>query len=218
MEGYAREAASRSRSARTPDLEQHVRSIQAQAVKALARMAEKRDPYTHHHQVRVSRLSGAIGRSLGLSAAELEGLELGALVHDIGKIYVPMEILNRPGRLTGAEFELIKSHTEVGVDIVDDMDLPWPVREIIVQHHERLDGSGYPLGLAGGDICLEARIVAVADVVEAMASHRPYRPAVGLTPALETVAAQSGIAFDADVVSACLAVVRDSSLGLEQPD
>ena len=131
------------------------------------------------------------------------------MIHDIGKIYVPAEILNRPGRLTKAEFEIIKSHAEVGYDIIKDVKFPWPVAQMVLQHHERMDGSGYPNGLHGEDIILEARILAVADVVEAITAHRPYRPAVGLEKALLEIEAHRGPLYDPEVADACLHLMRD---------
>ncbi len=171
----------------------------------IARMTETRDPYTAGHQKRVGDLSAAIAERLGLTPAEVEGIRRGAEVHDVGKIGVAAEILSRPGRLDDLEFALVKRHCDLGADILRHADLPWPISGIAKQHHERLDGSGYPAGLMGTDIILPARIVAVADVVEAMAHHRPYRPALGIEAALSEVKENAGIQFDADVVGACLA-------------
>ncbi len=184
-------------------------------IRAIARTVEKRDPYTAGHQQRVAELSVAIGRELQLDEDRLEGLRLGATIHDIGKIYVPAEILNRPGRLSAPEFAIIKSHPEVGYDIVKDVKFPWPVAETIRCHHERLDGSGYPRGLKGEAIPLEARILAVADVVEAMASHRPYRPGHGIDAALEEIARHRGEWYDATAVDACLRLFRERSFRLD---
>jgi putative nucleotidyltransferase with HDIG domain len=170
----------------------------------IARMTETRDPYTAGHQSRVGDLSGAIATRLGLSPTEVEGVRRGAQVHDVGKIGVAAEILSRPGQLDPLEFALVKRHCVLGAAILRGADLPWPVSEIAEQHHERLDGSGYPSGLRGDEIGLPARIVAVADVVEAMAHHRPYRPALGIDAALAEVAGNAGVLFDPDVVAACL--------------
>ena len=156
-----------------------------QTIRALALTVEKRDPYTAGHQERVSRLASAIASAMGMPPEQVEGIRLGGIIHDIGKIYIPAEILNRPGRLTNTEFAIIKTHPEVGHDIMKDVHFPWPVQEMILQHHERLDGSGYPHGLKGEEILLEARILAVADVVEAISSHRPYRPSRGIEAAVE---------------------------------
>ena len=176
-------------------------------IKALASTIEKKDPYTAKHQQRVSLIVQAIAAKMGLSKKRIEGLYTAALVHDIGKIIVPAEILSKPGRLTEIEFSIIKEHPRVGYEILKDVDFPWPVAEIILQHHERMDGSGYPRGLTGDDILLEARILAVADVVEAMSSHRPYRPALGIDKALEEISKNKGKLYDSRVVEACLRAV-----------
>jgi len=183
---------------------------------AVALTVEKRDPYTAGHQLRVMALCAAIGQELNFSEDRLEGLRLGATIHDIGKIYVPAEILNRPGKLTAPELEIIKSHPQVGYDIVKDVKFPWPVKEMILQHHERLDGSGYPQGLKGDEIILEARILAVADVVEAMSSHRPYRAGLGLDAALAQVRQEAGTRLDAQVVDACERVFREEGFAFEK--
>ncbi|MDO8786617.1 MAG: PAS domain S-box protein [Sulfuritalea sp.] len=172
-------------------------------IQAIATTIETRDPYTAGHQQRVSRLAAAIAREMGLNQARVTGVQRGAEIHDIGKIYVPAEILNRPGKLSDIEFSMIKTHPQVGYDIIKDIEFPWPIAEMILQHHERLDGSGYPHGLTGNAISLEAKIIAVADVVEAMMNHRPYRPALGLDSALEAIDRGSGRLYDAAVVAAC---------------
>lgn len=174
-----------------------------QTVQAIALTVEKRDPYTAGHETRVAHLATAIGTHMGLTPEVLEGLRLGATIHDIGKIWLPAEILNRPGPLTSLEFDLVKSHAEVGWDIVRDINFPWPVAEMIRQHHERPDGSGYPRGLKGDEILMEARILAVADVVEAMASHRPYRAALGVDRAMQELRWGAGKLYDKDIVEAC---------------
>jgi putative two-component system response regulator len=178
-----------------------------QMIEALVIALEKRDPYTAGHQKRVSLLSSAIAGELGLSQDRMDALHLGGLVHDVGKIYVPAEILNRTGTLSDMEFGLIRAHPQVGYDIVKGIAFPWPVKEMVLQHHERLDGSGYPAGLRGDAINIEARIIAVADVVEAMSSFRPYRPAVGMDKALEEIARNSGRLYDPDAVAACQRVI-----------
>ncbi|MBC5767662.1 HD domain-containing phosphohydrolase [Ramlibacter albus] len=185
-----------------------------QTIDTVARAVEKRDPYTAGHQHRVAQIAVAIAREMGLPPARVEGVRLGAMVHDIGKIYVPAEILSRPGKLLPAEYELIRSHAQVGYDIMAGIDFPWPVAEMIVQHHERLDGSGYPAGLKGDEIVLEARILAVADVVEAMAAFRPYRPALGIDAALQEVESRRGQWFDAQVVDACVRIFRERNFRL----
>lgn len=178
---------------------------------AVTRVAEARDPYTSGHQRRVAALAAAIAEELGWGRQAVEGIHLGAMIHDIGKIHLPAEILSKPSRLNDIEFSLIKSHPQVGYDILKDIDFPWPVAEIAHQHHERLDGSGYPQGLKGDEICPEARIVSVADIVEAMASHRPYRAGLGIEAALKEVESQKGTLLDADAVDACLKIFREGS-------
>ncbi len=176
-------------------------------VDAVVATIERRDPYTSGHQRRVARLAVAIAQGLGWPPARVEGLRLGALVHDIGKIAVPAEILARPGRLNAAEFALVREHAAAGAEIMAQVALPWPIRDMIAQHHERLDGSGYPLGLSGAAICEEARVIAVADVLESIASHRPYRPALGVDEGLAELARGRGTLFDPDAVDACARVV-----------
>jgi len=209
---------------RTDDLRMALMSLQEsqsryhrmleQTIQAIALTVEKRDPYTAGHQTRVSQLAIAIGEGMGMPADSLEGLRLGAMIHDIGKIYLPAEILTRPGRLSDIEFSLVKTHCEVGREIVSGVSFPWPVAEMIHQHHERLDGNGYPRGLQAEEILPEAKILAVADVVEAMASHRPYRPALGIEKALVEIQRGSGTAYDPDVVAVCLRLFQD---GYELP-
>jgi PAS domain S-box-containing protein/putative nucleotidyltransferase with HDIG domain len=167
-----------------------------QMVDVLAATVEVRDPYTAGHQRRVAQLACAIAREMGLPEDLIEGLRMAAQIHDIGKIYTPAEILSRPGRLNPPELELVRTHPQAGYEILRKIDFPWPVAEIVRQHHERLDGSGYPQGLKGEEIRLEARIMAVADVVEAMASHRPYRPAHTIEEALEEIARYKGQLYD----------------------
>jgi HD-GYP domain-containing protein (c-di-GMP phosphodiesterase class II) len=166
-------------------------------------MVEKRDPYTAGHQQRVARLACAIAREMNLSGHVMEGIGMAGAIHDLGKIAVPAEILSKPTQLTMEEFSLVKSHARAGFEILKNIDFPWPVAQIACQHHERMNGTGYPDGLKGEDILLEARIIAVADTVEAMASHRPYRPALGIDAALEAVNQGKGDLYDAQVVDAC---------------
>ncbi len=173
-------------------------------VLAMSHVVETRDPYTAGHERRVAELAMAIAREMGLSGDELEGLRVAALIHDIGKIAVPAEILTRPGRLSRDEFRLVMQHSQAGYDIVAGIHFGRPVAEVILQHHERLDGSGYPAGLAGDQMLAEARILAVADVVEAMASHRPYRPSMGVAAALAEIRDGAGKLYDADVAEACM--------------
>jgi hypothetical protein len=185
-------------------------------VQALAAAGESRDPYTQGHQRRVRDLAQAIAVELGIEGDRLRGLCVAAEVHDIGKIRVPIEILSKPGRLTDPEWQLVKQHADAGYDILKGIAFPWPVADIVRQHHEKLDGSGYPLGLRGDDILLEARVLCVADVVEAMASNRPYRPALGVAAALDEVARHRGELFDGDAVDACLRVFAAGSFSLEE--
>lgn len=185
-------------------------------VTAMARTLEMRDPYTAGHQQRVTALALAIAGEMALNPTQIEGLKFGGMIHDIGKISVPAEILSKPGRLTAIEFSLIKQHPETGHQIVADIDFPWPMAQMIVQHHERLDGSGYPAGLKGEEIMLEARILAVADVVEAMSSHRPYRASLGMEAALAEIECGSGLQYDATVAAACLKVIRGNGLCLPE--
>lgn len=180
-----------------------------ETIRAIAMTAEKRDPYTAGHQRRVAGLAAKIARKLRWDQDRIEGLRLGATIHDIGKIYLPGEILNRPGKLSQPEFDLIKTHTEVGREIMAGVHFPWPVCEMIAQHHERLDGTGYPLGLKGDAIVEEAKIIAVADVVEAITSHRPYRPALGIEVAVEEIKRGRGTAYGPAIADACLEIVQD---------
>jgi HD-GYP domain-containing protein (c-di-GMP phosphodiesterase class II) len=162
----------------------------------------------------VGELAAAIGAEMGLPQGAVKGLRLAGYVHDIGKISVPAEILSKPSRLTAIEFELIKSHSQSGHDVLKGLDFPWPLAEVMLQHHERLDGSGYPRKLKGDEIILEARIMAVADVVEAMSSHRPYRAGLGVDVALKEIATNSGKFYDAQAVAACLRLFRDKGYEL----
>lgn len=187
--------------------EHAVLNVLFQTIDAIGSTIEKKDPYTSGHQRRVALLAAQIAREIGLPQREVNGVWFGALIHDVGKIYVPAEVLNRPGRLTRVEFEFIKEHTEVGYDIVRHIDFPWPVADIVRQHHERLDGSGYPLALRGDDISFAARVVAVADVFEAMSNHRPYRPALGKDRAMAELQRGRDLVYDAAAVDGCLTVV-----------
>lgn len=189
--------------------EQRVRTAMAAMVETVARMIEYRDPYTAGHQRRVGLMGSAIGRQLGLDARRIEGLLYGGYVHDVGKIGAPAEILTRPGRLSAVEKLLVHAHPRVGYEILRGIDFPWPVAMVALQHHERMDGSGYPDGVVGEAILLEARIIAVADVVESMATHRPYRPSLGLEPALQEIENGAGKLYDRDVVAACLRLFRE---------
>lgn len=182
-------------------------------VDAIASTVEARDPYTAGHQKHVAQLVVAAARELGWTEDRIEGLRLGAMIHDIGKIALPMEILNRPGKLSAAQMAIVQEHPGIGAEIMDHVAFQWPIRQMILQHHERMDGSGYPRGLRGDEICPEARLIAVADVLEAMSSHRPYRPALGIEEARKQVLAERGTRLDADMVDACLAVLDHDDHG-----
>ncbi|TCW32914.1 HD-GYP domain-containing protein [Gulbenkiania mobilis] len=177
-------------------------------VDAIALFVEKRDPYTAGHQHQVAVLCERIARRMGLDAARRHGLVLGAKIHDIGKIAIPADILGKPGRLSPPELEIIRSHPETGYDILRGIDFPWPIADMVYQHHERLDGSGYPQGLQGDAICLEARIIAVADVYDAITSHRPYRPARPMETGLCELMDGRGRLYDREVVDAFIAVMQ----------
>jgi PAS domain S-box-containing protein/putative nucleotidyltransferase with HDIG domain len=178
-----------------------------QTVKSLSTTVRFRDPYTAGHQDSVARLATAMARRMGLDRDTVDCIQVAGQLHDIGKISVPVRYLCKPGRLIGLEWEFMKQHATTGYEILKDIDFPWPVAEIVLCHHERLDGSGYPRGLGGEDLCQPARILAVADVLDAMASNRPYRPALGVTVALDELARHRGTAFDADAVDAAREVV-----------
>jgi len=173
-------------------------------IRAMAAMAERRDSYTGGHQQRVADLSRAIAREMGLLPFEIEGLYLASLIHDIGKISIPAQILVKPTQLTDLEFSMIRGHSQEGYEMLKDVQFAWPVARIVLQHHERMDGSGYPQGLSGDDILKEAKILGVADVVEAMASNRPYRPALGIEKALQEIEKNRGRLYDPQVVGVCL--------------
>ena len=176
---------------------------------------ESRDPYTAGHQQRVTLLASALAQEMGLSEKDVEGVKMASLIHDIGKISVPSEILSKPGKLTEIEFCLVKTHPQSGYEILKNITLPWPIAQIVLQHHERLDGSGYPLGLKDKEILLEAKIIGVADVVEAMASHRPYRPALGIEKALEEISQKKGLLYDSKVVDTCIKLFTEKGFKLE---
>lgn len=184
------------------------------SVGAMVTAMESRDPYTAGHEGRVAEISVAIGRAMGLDEWRLQGMRLAAMVHDMGKIAIPSELLTKSTRLTPTEFELFKAHPETGYSILKDVPFPWPVALMVRQHHEKLDGSGYPLGLKGDELLLESKIIAVADIVEAMASDRPYRRTLGLEAALEEVESMAGDKLDANVVRICAALFREKRLAV----
>ncbi|MDI6816684.1 MAG: response regulator [Actinomycetota bacterium] len=192
------------------NLEKLQRTFQ-ETVHALASASEKRDPHTAGHQQRVAELACGIAKNMGLHADQIEGIRVAGLLHDIGKVSIPAEILNRPGTLADIEFSIIKNHPQHGFDILKTIEFPWPIAQIVIQHHERLDGSGYPLGLLGDRILLDARIVAVADVVDAMISHRPYRPACDLDVVLAELNDNRGVLYDLEVVDACLKLFENKN-------
>ncbi len=186
------------------------------AVETISMMSEVRDPYTAGHQKQVARISAAIAAEMGLSDKRIAAIKMAGTLHDLGKINIPSEILSKPGKLNRLEMDLIKTHPTVGQEILKSIDFPWPICRIVSQHHERMDGSGYPSGLDGDEITLEARILAVADTVSAMGSYRPYRPAMGLDKALEEITANRGKLYDPAVVDACCRLFREKGFKLEE--
>jgi putative nucleotidyltransferase with HDIG domain len=187
-----------------------------QTVESLASIAEMRDPYTAGHQVRVASLGCRIASEIGMPAEQIGAIRTAAMLHDIGKIIVPSEILNKPGRLSVLERSFVGAHAQASYEILKNIEFEFPIAEIILQHHEKLDGSGYPRGLSGDSILKEARVLTVADVIEAMASHRPYRPALPLKTALEEISSHRGTRYDADVVDACLRLFLENGLSLSR--
>lgn len=183
-------------------------------IEAMALTVETRDPYTAGHQRRVSNLARGIATEMGVSKGQIQGVRMAGVIHDIGKISVPGEILSKPGNISQNELGIIKEHPQVGYNILKTVDFPWPIAQIVLQHHERMDGSGYPNGISGENILLEARILAVADVVEAMASHRPYRAALGIDLALNEISKNRGSSYDSKVVDACLRLFNEKGYRL----
>ncbi len=196
-------AAKLERIKREREILRRLRKNLEDTINALTSALETRDPYTAGHQRRVSILAARLAIETGVPRSTVEGIKIAGLVHDLGKIAVPSEILTKPTRLKEMEMNIIREHPAVGFDILKKIDFPWPVADMVYEHHELLDGSGYPRGLSGNEIRFEARILTVADVVEAMSSHRPYRPALGINAALKFISENSGALFDADVVDAC---------------
>jgi putative nucleotidyltransferase with HDIG domain len=184
-------------------------------IQAISMTLEKRDPYTSGHQQRVAKLAKSIAEGLELPEDQIESIYMAAAIHDIGKISLPAEILVKPIPLSDIEISLIRAHAQAGYDILKGIEFPWAIADIVLQHHERMDGSGYPLGLVGDDIFLEARIICVADVVETMASHRPYRPSIGTDKALEEIISNKGVLYDPRVVDACIKLFNEK--GFEFP-
>ena len=180
-----------------------------ETINSIALISERRDPYTAGHQKRVAVLTRAIAKELKLDEKRSEGIYFISILHDIGKMSIPLSILSKPACLSKAEIMLIQSHSREGYDMLKNIEFPWPVAQTILQHHERLDGSGYPYGLKENEISLESRIIAVADIIEAMSSHRPYRPAIGLNKALKELEKNSGILYDSKIVSICTDLFRN---------
>jgi response regulator RpfG family c-di-GMP phosphodiesterase len=189
-------------------LEKFTRALNG-TVKAMAMTVEIRDPYTAGHQRRGADLARAIAQEMNLAPERVEGIQLAGMIHDIGKISIPAEILSKPTLLSNLERNLIKIHPQIGYDILKEIDFPWPIAKTVLQHHERINGSGYPAGLKNDDIILEAKVLAVADVVEAIASHRPYRPAFGTKEAIDEITREKGILYDPAVVKSCLGLFQD---------
>ncbi len=185
-------------------------------VQVMVAAVEAKDPYTAGHQLRTANIARAIATEMGLPPEKIEGIRMAGSIHDIGKLSVPAEILTKPTKLTELEFSMIKEHARKGYEILKDVESPWPLAQIVYQHHERMNGSGYPRKLKGDEILIEARIMAVADVVEAMASYRPYRPALGIETALEEIEKNRGTFYDADAVDACLKLFREKGYQLER--
>jgi len=200
------------------EIEQHVDKLQnalTGTIKVIASTVEVRDPYTAGHQRRVATLAKAIATEMALTEHQIEGIFMAGVVHDLGKIYVPAEILAKPSRLNEIEFNLIRTHSQVGYDLLKTIDFPWPIAQIVYQHHERLDGSGYPRGLQADQILTEAKIICVADVVEAMASHRPYRPARGVEAALKHIQEEGGTLYDPAAVNSCMKLFSEKGFQLD---
>lgn len=194
---------------RLESLERLRKSLSA-TINAVTVMVESRDPYTAGHQRRVADLADAIAREMRLEESRIEGLRMAGTIHDVGKIAIPSEILTKPTKLTSIEYQIIQTHVQAGYDILKDIDFPWPIARMVLEHHERIDGSGYPNYRGDDDILMESKILAVADVVEAMASHRPYRPSLGIAPALDEIAKNRGILYDKDVADVCLKLFEEN--------
>ncbi len=192
-------------------MEDKSRNILSGVIYALSLMVEYKDPYTSGHQQRVASLACAIGKKMGLCEDKIVGLRISGTLHDIGKIAIPVEILSKPGRITAPEFSVVKEHARIGYEILRSIQFPWPVAQIVYQHHERVNGSGYPNGLKVEALLQESKILAVADVVEAMTANRAYRPALGKDVALEEISKNKGILYDSKAVEACLAVFNNGN-------
>jgi len=198
-------------------IQQYITQLQdafMNTVEVAMNLSEMRDPYTSGHERRVAEIAVAISAELGFDANRQQGMRVAGYLHDIGKITIPAEILSKPGRLSDIEYTMIKGHAQASYDVLKNVDFPWPVAQVALQHHERIDGTGYPQGLKGEGIIIEARILAVADVVEAMSSHRPYRPGLGIDKALDEIKRGSGITYDVTVVNACLKLFNEKGYQL----
>jgi PAS domain S-box-containing protein len=195
--------------------EERLKKTMDAAIDTMSKIIEAKDPYTSGHQHRVCQLAVPLARELGLSSDKIEGIRIASLIHDVGKIGLPTEILSKPSKLTDIEFSLIKGHSQIGYDILKSIDFSYPIAQIVLQHHERLNGSGYPNNLKGDKILLEAKIIGVADVVEAMSSFRPYRPALGIDKALEEISQNRGTLYDPEVVDACLKLFKEKEFKFE---
>ncbi|MBW2063721.1 MAG: HD domain-containing protein [Deltaproteobacteria bacterium] len=213
-----RQELERTVQARTKALRLALKNVQRSVegiIHAMALAIETRDPYTAGHQARVTKLAMSIGKKLQLPSKQIEGIRMAGMIHDVGKIAVPAEILSKPGGLSDIEFSLIKTHPTIGYHILKDIDFPYPVAQIVLQHHERLDGSGYPGGISREEILVQAKIIAVADVVEAMASHRPYRPSLGLEKALLEINDKKGILYDPEIAEICINLFKDNGFSFK---
>jgi putative two-component system response regulator len=190
--------------------------VMEDSIKVMAALIERRDPYTSRHQIRVAKLASAIANELYFTRDQILGLKLASGIHDIGKILIPFEILSKPGKLNKIEFDIVKEHPAIAHDILINMEFYWPIGQIVYQHHERLDGSGYPARLTADAILPEAKVLAVADVIEAMSVDRPYRPALGTAMALKEITTKRGILYDAEAVDACVILFNEKGFNFEE--
>ena len=193
---------------------ENLKKAVGETIQSMMSAVEVRDSYTAGHQIRSTNLACAIAAEMGLAQEKIDGIRMAGSIHDIGKLSIPVEILSKLTKLTNMEFPIIKEHSQRGYEMLKDVESPWPLAQIIYQHHERMDGSGYPRNLQGEEILLESRILAVSDVVESMSSHRPYRPALGIDAALEEIEKNKGILYDTAVTEACLRLFREKNYQL----